>query len=64
MYKRKMSGQIKLMEELLLKVRNRQRAVRKRPPGEVLKWEREVSWFGLGKREETEAKNLTLQQYN
>jgi hypothetical protein len=64
MYKRKMSGQIKLMKELLLKVRNRQRAVRKQPSGEVFLREWEFSWFGLGKRGETEAKNLTQQHAN
>jgi hypothetical protein len=64
MYKRKMSGQINLIENLLLKARNRQRAVRKQPSEEVFLRESEFSWFGLGKRGETEAKNLTPQQVN
>jgi hypothetical protein len=48
----------------LLKVRNRQRAVRKQPSEEVFLRELEFSWFRLEKRGETEAKNLTQQQIN
>ena len=64
MSKRKLSGHIILMMKTLLKVRNRQRVVRKQPSEEVFLRESEFSWFGLGKRGETEAKNLTPQQVN
>ena len=64
MSKRKLSGHIILMMKTLLKVRNRQRVVRKQPSEEVFLRELEFSWFRLEKRGETEAKNLTQQQVN